>query len=138
MKAIVTYLTFDGTTREAMTFYQSCLGGKLDMQTFADMNVDKQHPGSADRILHAQLTIGSMRLMASDTPGGQPVTQGNYASICLDCDTPEEAEKLFSALGAGGTAVMPMMDMFWGAHFGIVKDRFGISWMLNADLPKEH
>src|ERR1044072_7469138 len=67
MKSMTTYLNFDGKTREAMTFYQQCLGGELNIQTFKDAHMDNGDPKLADRVVHATLRVAKAVLMASDT-----------------------------------------------------------------------
>src|ERR1043165_4431849 len=97
MKAFQPYLNLDGNTREAMTFYQQCLGGKLDVMSFADAKVPGP-PGSENRVMHARLVDGDAVLMASDTMPGHPFTPGNNVHVNVECDSPEELEKKFAAL----------------------------------------
>jgi PhnB protein len=131
MKGIQPYLNFDGTTRDAMTFYQQCLGGKLDLQTFADA-----HQGDSDGVMHAKLESGPLVIMASDRMKEHPFTQGSNVHLNIDCETVEEIDRLFKALGAGGTVTMPLQDTFWGARFGMLTDKYGIQWMFNCELKK--
>jgi PhnB protein len=136
MKALNTYLNFDGTTGQAMKFYQQCLGGDLHLMPFSEVPGD--YPKEAkDRIMHARLAVGPLTLMASDIMPGMQFHQGNNFSICLDCESNEEIERLFSALGNGGKTTMPLHDAFWGARFGMVADKFGISWMFNFEKPRQ-
>ncbi len=135
MKNLNTYLTFNGNCREAMTFYGRCLGGEPRIMPFADMPGEKA-PGSENLVMHACLTMGEASLMASDTMPGQPVQPGGNFSINVTCDSLDEIERLFAALGEGGTVIMPLADTFWGARFGMLRDRFGIQWMVNFELPK--
>ena len=136
MKAINPYLNFDGQTRDAMTFYAKCLDADLYLQTFKEAGMDM--PGADDRIVHARLSKGgsSTVVMASDSQPGQPVQSGNYAWLSIDCDDEKEQDRMFSALGEGGSVIMPVDRMFWGARFGMLRDRYGIGWMLNCELPK--
>jgi PhnB protein len=135
MTEIVTYLTFDGNCREAMTFYQECLSAELHLMPFSEMPGD--YPRAAkDRIMHARLNKGKMALMASDTMPEMPLHQGNNFSISIQCETAHEIDSLFAALGEGGKVTMPLQDQFWGARFGRLTDRFGIQWMLNFTHPK--
>jgi len=134
MKEMITYLNFDGNCRQAMQFYERCLGGELAMMPFSEMQFD--YPSEAkDRIVHAKLTKGSATLMASDTMPGMPFQQGNSAHICLICDSLEETERFFAALSDKGKVTMPLQDTFWGARFGMIADQFGVNWMLNFDKP---
>jgi len=136
MKALVTYLNFDGNAREAMTFYAKCLGGDLTLSPFSEM--PGNHPPEAkDRIMHARISNGSDAvLMASDTMPGMPFHLGNNFSVSIPCESAQEIDQLFAALSEGGKVSMPLADQFWGARFGMLTDRFGIHWMLNFDHPK--
>jgi PhnB protein len=135
MKEIITYLTFDGNCREAMTFYKECLGAELQLSPFSEMPGD--HPPAAkDRIMHARLSKGSATLMASDTMPGMPLHQGNNFSVSIMCESVVEIDWIFAAMGQGGKVTMPLGDQFWGARFGMLTDRFGIQWMFNFDHPK--
>lgn len=135
MKTIHTYLTFDGNAREAMTFYQKCLGAELHIQTFKDAKMEAPK-GAEDRVIHARLQRGSI-LMASDTMPGVPFTQGINFSVIVDCENVVEIEKLFKAFAEGGKVTMPLQDQFWGDRFGMITDRFGVSWMFNCEMPKK-
>ncbi len=134
MKQINVYLTFDGNCREAMTFYAEALGGELSLMKFKDM---PQCPaGASDRIMHARLSKGGAVLMASDTMPGTQFQPGNNFSISVDAESASEVDTLVRALSADGTITMPAQDMFWGAYFGMLTDKFGLQWMFNFDKPK--
>lgn len=134
MKEVVCYLTFDGNCREAMTFYAKALGARLDMTPFSkgpDMPV-----ADADRIMHSRLIVdGKPCLMASDTMPGVPLQRGGNFSVSVGCTSLDEEIRFFQALSLGGDVIMTLEDTFWGAHFGMLRDRFGIQWMLNYDKP---
>lgn len=86
--------------------------------------------------MHAALAKGpAMILMASDTAPGE-LHSGNNFWLNIQCDSLDEIERLFGALGEGGTVKMPLHDAFWGARFGMLTDRFGINWMFNYELKK--
>lgn len=136
MKDINTYLTFDGDCREAMTFYKGCLDAELDIRLFSD--IPEEVPAEAkDRVAHARLTKGSAVLMASDTMPGIPFQLGNNFSVSLNCESQREIETFFSALAENGKVTMPLQDVFWGAHFGMLTDRFGINWMFSLEKTKQ-
>ena len=137
MKETITYLNFDGNCREAMRFYERCFGGELYIMPFSEAPGD--FPKEAkERIMHATVTKdGSAILMASDTMPGMPFKQGNNFSICINCESPPELERLFSAVGEKGKVTMPLQDTFWGARFGMLTDQFGINWMFNFEKPKQ-
>ena len=135
MAQLDTYLFFDGTCADAMRFYQRILGGKLDMMTNAQSPVaDQTPPGSGDRILHARLDIGGRLLMASDAMVGKPYEGMKGFSLSLIFATPDEAKRVFDALADGGRVVMPLDRTFWADAFGMLVDRFGTSWMVNAGM----
>jgi PhnB protein len=136
VKEIVAYLNFDGQAREAMEFYKKCLGGELFLMTYADAPGDSP-PDLKDRIIHACLTTAAGKLMSSDTMPGMPTQAGNNFWVCLQCDSLEEIERVFAALAEGGKVESPLDNMFWGARFGTLADRFGVNWMFNYELPKQ-
>lgn len=134
MKGITPYLNFDGNCREAMTFYQRCLGGELQVMTLADAPMESP-PETRDRVLNAQLASGPVVVMASDTMPGAPFVEGNNVYLNVECADVGEVESLYAALTEGGEATMRPHDAFWGDRFGMLTDRFGIQWMLHCPLP---
>jgi PhnB protein len=137
MKELTPYLTFDGNAREAMEFYKVCLGAELAIMTFGESPMKMQMPpGSEKRVMHARLSKGALELMASDTMPGMPFQHGNNFSMSFNCETPQETDQLFSALGAGGKVTMPLQETFWAARFGMLTDKFGVNWMFNLDKPQ--
>lgn len=127
------YLTFaDGQAREAMELYASVLGGELNVMTFGDMGTEGP---LATQVMHAQLTSpGGITLMGADAPPEMvQVTFGDNVSVSLS-GGPEDAEVLrewFAALAEGGEVRQPLEAAPWGDEFGMLVDRFGISWMVN-------
>lgn len=135
MKDITPYLTFNGTCRQAMTFYKDILGGDLELMDFASSPMDV--PDEAKNyIMHAILTSNGVTLMASDTMPNQPVTNGNSVSLSINCQSTDEINHLFNSLSDGGQITMPLEDTFWGARFGMLTDKFGTCWMFNYDYPQ--
>lgn len=97
----------------------------------------KMSPEDQNKIMHIALPIGNGNiLMATDAleSMGQSVHTGNNLHLCLSPDTQAETDKLFNGLSVGGKVTMPLEKMFWGAYFGMVIDKFGVSWMMNHDL----
>ena len=133
MKAINTYLNFDGNCADAMKFYQKCLKAELHMMPFSEIPDGKFPPGAKDRVMHARLQKGGAVLMASDTMPGHAFKQGNNFAISINCDSKQEVDEYSTALKEGGATVMPNQDMFWGAYFGMVKDKFDVVWMFNYE-----
>jgi PhnB protein len=134
MKDFTTYLIFNGNCGEAMTFYKNCLDAELTMFPFSQAP-DPMPVGAKDRIMHARLTKGNGTIMASDNMPGMSFMAGNNFSISIDCDTAEEIERLFNALGQDGTVKMPLQKTFYAARFGMLTDQFGVNWMFNLNEP---
>ena len=130
------YLTFSGNTREAMEYYKSVLGGELTMSTFGEFPSTDLPDGYEDKIMHAQLESGSMTLMASEGQPGGEVHPGDNFSLSLSGDDETELSRIFNDLAEGGQVVMPLEKQMWGDVFGMVLDKFGISWMVNITQPK--
>lgn len=128
------YLFFDGRCEEALEFYRAALGAEVTMlMRFKDspepLPPGMCPPGSEEKVLHANFRIGETTLMASDgRVTGQPVFKG--FSLSLSVPTDAEAQRLFSALGDGGQVQMPLAKTFYASSFGMVADRFGVSWMI--------
>jgi PhnB protein len=138
VKDIVTFLAFDGNCREAMEFYKKCFGAELFLLPYADAPGDLplQAKAAKDRILHATLSNGVPILMGADILPGTPFLHGNNFSVMLHCESLEEIERLFTALGENGEVTMALQDTFWGARFGTLTDQFGIRWSFNLPLGK--
>lgn len=131
MKHITTYLHFNGTCRQAMQFYQRCLGGDLTLNTYPDATGTPATAPDAP-IMHAQLSHGGTpQIMASDSTPQGLVTPGNNFSIAVECTSTEEIDRLFASVGASGTVRMPVSDVPWGARFGMLTDQFGVQWFFN-------
>lgn len=124
------YLNFDGTTRQAMEFYHSVLGGDLTINTFGDFG-DPSAPG-ADGVMHASLeTPAGFTLFASDMPPGMPIATGNNFSVSLSGDDADALRGYWEGLSEGGQVTMPLERQMWGDEFGMVIDKFGTPWMVN-------
>ena len=89
-----------------------------------------------DKILHVSLPIGNNILMGSDSPESQQLTVGNNVYISISAESKEETKGLFDGLSAGGEIQMPLADIFWGAYFGMFRDKFGIQWMVSYEYKK--
>ena len=124
------YISFDGTARQALEFYESVFGGTLTLNTFGQFSP----PGSpdADKIMHGMLiTDGGFALMCADSPTGQEFTPGNNISVSLSGDDGAELRGYWEKLSAGGRVDVPLEKQMWGDEFGMCADRFGVSWMVN-------
>jgi PhnB protein len=134
---LVPYLNFHGTATEAIALYERALGAKvLFLQRFGDTPEIGDAGDAASHVMHATLSVGGSSLMISDAMPGTPVTPGNNTHVCLQYEGIDEVDGHFAALSEGATVLMPLENTFWGARFGILVDRFGISWMFNAELQK--
>lgn len=138
MTQINAYLIFNGNCREAMTFYQECLGGELFIQTVAETPMaDQLPPEAGQNIMHSALTNGDLTLFASDMAGSDAIVRGNTVNLMLYCSTEKEIKTYFEKLSSGGKIDFPLADQFWGSIYGELTDKFGMRWLLNYDKPKE-
>ncbi|MGK9231859.1 VOC family protein [Inquilinus limosus] len=140
-QAVKPYLFFDGRCDEALEFYQRTLGARVE-QLFRFKDAPPQPepaqegcgPVTADmaeKVMHAEFTVGGTRLFASDGMcQGKPEFKG--ISLALETASDAEAEKVFAALAEGGQIQMPMGPTFFSSRFGMVADRFGVSWMITV------
>lgn len=131
------YLSFEGRAQEAIDFYKSALGAKVDMiMHFKDAPPEMQAaPESKDKIMHSAFHIGDTQIMATD---GQCSGKATFSGITLTINAAStaEAEKLFNALAQGGKVNLPMSETFFAHRFGMVADKFGVGWMvLNPKQP---
>ncbi|AWB44684.1 hypothetical protein DCC85_10950 [Paenibacillus sp. CAA11] len=132
------YLNFDGNTKEAVYFYEKALGGKLmGIMTFGDMPADPNFPMTDDmkeRVMHANLKIGDSEIMFSDTFPGQPAQPGNAIQIAIHFTEESRAKEVFAALEDGGQVIMPLQTTEWSPLYGIVKDKYGITFQVNVSV----
>jgi len=128
------YLNLDGRCEEAIEFYRKTLGAEVqELMRFKDSPEPPQpgtcSPGDPSKVMHASLRIGDSIVMASDCRcEGRPAFQG--FSLCITAPSADRAERLFAALSEGGAVQMPMAKTFFSPRFGVVSDRFGVSWMI--------
>ena len=130
------YISFKNNTREAMQFYQTVFGGKLDMNTFKEFHASMD-PSEDNLIMHAMLeTENGMTLMASDTPSRMEYRPGTNFSISLSGDNEAELSGYYNKLSEGGLVTMPLEKAMWGDSFGMCNDKYGVGWMVNISAPK--
>ncbi len=141
------YLSFDGNTREAFAFYEKALGATIEtMMSYDEMpaspNDDAAAAGdgcggpmpSGSGIMHAALALpGGAKLFAGDTPPGQLHEGMKGVMMALEYDTVDPAQSAFHALSEGGQVTMPLAASFWSKTFGMLTDRFGVSWAINGE-----
>jgi PhnB protein len=119
-----------------MLFYQTVFGGQLTMSTFKEFHAS-QDPSEDDLIMHSELvTENGMTLMASDTPNRMEYRPGTNFSVSLSGDNEAELTSYFQKLSAGGTSTMPLAKAPWGDSFGMLTDKFGVSWLVNISAAK--
>jgi PhnB protein len=139
------YLFFKGNCEEAFTFYEKALGGKIaDLHRFKDMPPQEGAAGDGcgdmspealkamgEKIMHISLAVGDQMLMGSDNP--EDAGQGFHGiTLSIGIDDVNEGRKVFEAMSQGGVVKMPYGETFWAGGFGMLTDRFGVAWMVNA------
>ena len=130
------YVNFKNNARAAMEFYESIFGGKLQMSTFNDYHAS-QDPSEDNLIMHAELQgKNGITFFASDTPSRMEYRPGTNISMSLTGEDEEELKTFFHKLSTGGTVTMPLEKAIWGDTFGMVTDKFGISWLVNITAKK--
>ena len=125
------YLSFRDNTREAMEFYRTVFGGKLQLSTFKEFNAS-QDPAEDNKIMHSVLEADNgITFMASDTPDSMEYRAGTNMSMSLSGDNEAELRGYFEKLSAGGMVAMPLEKAPWGDSFGMCTDKFGVPWLVN-------
>ena len=125
------YLNFQDSTREAMEFYRTVFGGKLELSTFKDYHAS-QDPSEDNLIMHSVLEAeNGITFMAADTPNSMEYRAGTNMSMSLSGDNEAELKAYFEKLSAGGMVTMPLEKAPWGDSFGMCTDKFGVQWLVN-------
>lgn len=125
------YLSFRGNAREAMEFYRSVFGGKLDVSTFGEGGIPHD-PSESGNLMHSLLeSDNGIVIMGADTPSSMPMATGSSVSMSLSGDDEAELSGYFHKLAEGGTIAEPLEKAPWGDTFGMLTDRFGLNWMVN-------
>jgi PhnB protein len=128
------YLFFNGRCDEALAFYRKTLGAEqtllMRFKDSPDAPPMPLPPGWADKVMHAELNIGATVLMASDGCGAADALEFKGFSLSIDMPDAATARRAFDALAEGGTVQMPLDKTFFAPCFGMLTDRFGVSWML--------
>lgn len=139
MSQAIAYLGFNGNCAEAMQYYERVLGlgARLEvMLSGAETPMAAQIPKEfAQRIVHARLAFSDgSHLYAGDAPAHLPYGGMHGIAVTLNYPTLAEAERVFKSLADGGTVSMPLQPVFWARGCGMLKDRFGTPWIINAEL----
>ena len=123
------YLMFDGRCEEAIEFYRQALGAEVAMLMRFKEAPEPVTAGGGDKVMHASVRIGDTTVLMSDGRcQGKPSFQGFALTLIVGDEA--EAQRRFDALAVGGKVQMPMAKTFFSPRFGMVGDRFGVSWMI--------
>ncbi len=130
------YLFFGGRCEEAMEFYASAVGAKVEFMMRFNESPDSPPPGTLapgfeNKVMHSNIRIGRTQIMASDGCDANSKFEG--FSLSLGVTSEEEADRAFNALAEGGKVTMPLAKTFWSPRFGMLTDRFGVNWMINVE-----
>ncbi|MFD5213960.1 VOC family protein [Microbacterium sp. NPDC058345] len=141
-----THLNFRGTARQALEFYQTVFGGEISLATYGDFGMPAEAPG-ADRIVFGQIeSADGFRVMAYDIPGqldraaaagstrrenGMTVTDQPFFQS-LRADSLDELNGYWAALAEGASVIEPLAASAWSPGFGMLTDRFGVTWVLDV------
>lgn len=133
ISSITPYLFFSGRCEEALRFYEQALGAKIEMIMRHNESPEPAPPGMLQpgfetKVMHASLTIDGIRLMASDGCDDKSKMEG--VQLAISVATEAEAHRAFNSLTNGGNVVMPLTETFWSPCFGMVADKFNITWMI--------
>ena len=133
---LIPYIHFSGNAQEALDFYAKALGGKVVfIQRYGDspMPTDEDYK---DKVMHGRMEFEGNMVMISDVFKGQEVkTEGNV-QLSVEVESIDRINEVFGKMAEDGTVIMELQDTFWGARFGMLKDKFGVSWMFNHTLKK--
>lgn len=131
------HLVFPGTCREAFAFYEKTFGSKIQMSmTFGEAPAGAPVPPDAKNlIMHMSMPVGSMILMGCDAPPGGAEELSGF-QISVDSNDQAEVKRWFASLSEGGSVQMPLAPTFWSPLFGMLKDRFGVGWMVSIPGPQ--
>lgn len=131
------HLNFRGDAREALEFYQTVFGGDITIVTYKDAHA-VQEQSEASQVMWGQVTAESgFRVMAYDVPSRLPWDQGKNAFfVSVRGDSAQEITALWEKLSAGATIAQPLAPAGWSPLYGMLKDRFGVTWVL--DVATEH
>jgi PhnB protein len=130
------YIHFQGDAEEAMNFYAEALGGNIiAISRYGDspMPSDEDYK---DKVIHGRVQFGDNVIMISDTFKGNIVQTGGNIQLSVEISEEGKIDGIFTKMAEGGVVTMELQDAFWGARFGMLKDRFGVSWMFNHELKK--
>ncbi|AKU95666.1 PhnB protein [Labilithrix luteola] len=131
-----THLNFRGNARAALSFYQSVFGGDLTVVTYKDAH-SVTDPAEADQVMWGQTVANSgFRVMAYDVPSARPWDQGTAPFfVSVRSDSTDEISALWEKLAVGSTVIQPLAKSGWAPLYGMLKDKFGVTWVLDVAVP---
>ncbi|MEO7313481.1 MAG: VOC family protein [Chitinophagaceae bacterium] len=130
------YLNFAGNAEEALNFYAAVFDGEITMLSRYGDSPMPSDDDWKDKLIHARLSFEGNLVMISDAFKGQPPLAAGNVQLSLEITDAAKIEAIFNAMAEGGKVTMPLQEQFWGAKFGMLTDKFGISWMFNHELKK--
>ncbi len=131
--SVVPHINLRGQAREALQFYQAVFGGEIALITYRDAHSERD-PQDADRLMWGQVRAADgFQVMAYDVPAGTALQPGENAYfICVGCSTAEEAGERWTRLADGASVIQPLAPAPWAPLYGMLKDRFGVTWVVNV------
>lgn len=132
MKTLTPYLNFFGACEEALNFYASCFHGKICSKMYFKDSPTPVPQALENKIMHAEFKAEGIYFMATDGMQNQSPSNIKNIALSIGLDSKQEQVQLFKKLSEGGEVLFDLQDTFWGAHFGMVKDKYGIEWMFNC------
>ena len=130
------YLHFDGDAEDALNFYKDALGGEIIM---ISRYGDSPMPSDEDwknKLMHSRLLFDGNLIMISDAFKGNMAKKEGNVQLSVEVESIDRINEVFSKMAEGGKVTMELQDTFWGARFGMLKDKFGVDWMFNHELKK--
>ncbi len=129
---VTNHLNFRGDARAALAFYQTVFGGDLVIVTYKDAH-SVQNPAEADQVMWGQVTAGNgFRVMAYDVPSHMPWDPGSNAFfVSVRGDSAVELTGFWETLAQGATILQPLAPAGWSPLYGMLRDRFGVTWVLD-------
>jgi len=136
MKTLNPYLNFSGRCQDALNFYEKIFNGKTVLRQTFGQSPNPVAGVNPALIMHAEFQAEGIYFMATDGMGNDTPVDSSKVTLNIGFSDTEEQLSVFNGLAEQGDIIMPLSDTFWGAKFGMVKDPFGIHWMLNCQQKK--
>jgi len=134
---LIPYLHFEGHAEEAMNFYKNIFDGEITMVSRygdAPMPVDEDWK---NKLMHGRLKFDNNMIFISDGPKNYKSSKDGNIQLSVEVPDENKIDEVFNKMAEGGQVTMPLANQFWGAKFGMLKDKFGIGWMFNCEFKKE-